>query len=190
MPQTAQYKLHDVFESAIPLVLKLGYRGCSMDTLINVTDFNRRAFYIHFENKQKFIEALLKYYLDKYLLPLQEQLANAENKTHGIISYFKAYQDLIDKQGCLLVRLVLEMAKENDNIQSIARHFYDNLQLAFIANVELAITKQQLAQKYNAEQMALKLCCIAQGMAVSNNITQGDSDALLVIKSLFDNSAS
>lgn len=189
MSRKPEYSLEKVFEQAIPLVLKLGYRGCSMETLISRTGFNRRAFYLEFPNKQGFIDALLAYYIEQYLSPLQRPMLEAENTPEAIIQYFTQYQAHINQQGCLLVRLIVELGKEDDTIQHLARRYYDGLQQSFIACIEKAIAHQQLGTDINAENMALQLNCFAQGFAVSNNIQQGQSDALIVIQSLFNKTA-
>jgi TetR/AcrR family transcriptional repressor of nem operon len=186
MSRKPQYSIEEVFEAAIPLVLAKGYRGCSMETLINATGFNRRAFYKDFSDKQGFMNALLAYYIEQHLLPLQKPLVALENIPQAIVEYFISYQSLIDRQGCLLVRLLVELGKENTSIVNQARRYFDNLQLTFIGCLERAITHNELNPNTQVESLALKLSCFAQGFAVSNNIQQGDSDTLIVIKSLFE----
>lgn len=185
MPRKQQYALNDVFNLAIPVVLEKGYRGCSMNTLINATDFNRRAFYLEFGNKQAFIEALVRYYIAHELMPMQLHLQGADNLAQGIINYFNAYQLHINRQGCLLIRLMVEIGKEDNNITREARRYFDNLQLTFIGCIERAVAQQEFGEQVNIESLALKLSCFAQGLAISNTIQQDDDDALLVIKTLF-----
>jgi TetR/AcrR family transcriptional repressor of nem operon len=184
MPRKPQYALHDVFESAIPVVLEKGCKGCSMDMLINATDFNRRAFYLEFTNKQSFIDDLLSHYITLHLTPLQRHLQATEDISQAIITYFNAYQTHINKQGCLLIRLIVEAGKEDNDIANQARHYFDNLQLSFIGCIERAVAHQEMSKQVNVESLALKLSCFAQGLAVSNIIQQGDCDALIVIKTL------
>lgn len=186
MSRKPNYDLDDIFETAIPVVLAKGYRGCSMETLINATSFNRRAFYKEFTNKQNFMNALLAYYINQHLLPLQHPLTALENIPLAIVEYFNAYQALINKQGCLLVRLLVELGKEDADIIIQARRYFDNLQLSFIGCLERAIAHDELKANTQVESLALKLSSFAQGFAVSTNIQQGDSDTFIVIKSLFE----
>ncbi len=189
MSRKPEYNINSVFERAIPLMLAQGFRGCTMDTLINATCFNRRAFYVEFGNKQGFVNALLNHYIEQHLLPLQKTLFVNEHIPKAIVDYFAAYQAHINQQGCLLVRLILELGKENPEVILLARRYFDNLQLIFISCLEKAIANKELPNDLNAEALALKLCCFAQGFAVSNSLVQGDADALIVIESLFSNNA-
>ena len=185
MPRKTQYALTDIFESAIPIVLEKGYRGCSMNMLINATDFNRRAFYREFANKQSFMEALLSHYIEHHLMPMHQHLQAHKDVSQGILAYFTAYQAHINQQGCLLIRLISEIGKENNTITRQARQYFDTLQLTFIGCIERAINHGEFSKHVNVESLALKLSCFAQGLAVSNTILQGESDALIVIKTLF-----
>lgn len=189
MSRKPEYSITEVFEKAIPAVLAQGFRGCSMQTLISKTGFNRRAFYLEFENKKRFIEILLAYYIEHKLLPLQKVLVHSEQHPQAIVQFFEAYQRQIDQQGCLLVRLILELGQEDEQVRQHARRYYDALQLAFIACLEKAVAHEQLPKSIKIEALALKLSCFAQGFAVSNNIQQGQSDVLIVIQSLFDQNA-
>ncbi|MFC4700714.1 TetR/AcrR family transcriptional regulator [Glaciecola siphonariae] len=186
MPQTKKYELEKVLELALPLAIKLGYRGCSMAVLIKETGFNRRAFYLHFNNKEDFFEALLNHYLQAHLLPLNQYFHNATSAAQGTVQYFTKYQELIQTKGCLLTKLVVEMGFNNAAIQHQARWFYDQLQLAFIGLLERAQQHKHIPASVNIEQQALKLTCLAQGFAVSNHIIQGNEDVSLLIESIFE----
>lgn len=189
MPQQRKYELERVLDSALSVVIQMGYRGCSMATLISKTGFNRRAFYLHFNNKEDFFEALLNYYLQAHLLPLNQYLHESENAQQCIQQYFQQYQKLIHTKGCLLTKLIIEMGGENHDIQHQARWFYDQLQLEFIGLLERAQQHKAIPMSVKVEQQAIKLTCLAQGFAVSNHIVQGSEDVSVLIQSIFDLSA-
>lgn len=185
MPKQAKYQLERILEDALPLVLKLGYRGCSMATLIESTKFNRRAFYMHFHNKEDFFEAVLNHYLYAHLMPLNQHLRASFDAQQCVHDYFMSYQSHIKQKGCLLIKLLLEMGHESQSIQHQARWFYDQLQLEFIALLERAQQHNELSSSVNVEQQALKLTCLAQGFAISNQLVQGDEDVSIFIESVF-----
>lgn len=189
MAQPRKYELERVLENALPVVIKMGYRGCSMTTLINKTGFNRRAFYLHFNNKEDFFEALLNHYLQAHLLPLNQYFHQSENAHFCIQQYFIHYQKLIHTRGCLLTKLIIEMGTENAAVQHQARWFYDQLQLEFIGLLERAQQHKLIPLGTKIEQQAIKLTCLAQGFAVLNHIVQGSEDVTLLIQSISDLSA-
>ena len=186
MAQHRKYELEQVLEKSLPLAIDLGYRGCSMATLIDQTGFNRRAFYLHFNNKEDFFEALLNHYLQAHLLPLNRYFHENVDPQYCVQAYFVHYQKLIHTKGCLLTKLIIEMGNKNVAIQHQARWFYDQLQLEFIALLERCVQQGYLPKSLKIEQEALKLTCLAQGFAVSNHIVQGSEDVLLMIQSIFE----
>jgi AcrR family transcriptional regulator len=186
MPQARKYQLEKVLEHALPLAIERGYRGCPMAVLIAQTGFNRRAFYLHFKNKEEFFEALLNHYLQAHLLPLNQHLSASNDAQSCIVRYFTEYQQLIHSRGCLLTKLIVEMGSANTAIQHEARWFYDQLQLEFIALLERAQQHKQITRHINIEKQALRLTCLAQGFAVSSHIIQGKDDVSPLIQSIFD----
>nr|WP_168711074.1 TetR/AcrR family transcriptional regulator [Ningiella ruwaisensis] len=189
MPKQAKYKLENVLERALTLVMQKGYRGCSMQTLIAHTGFNRRAFYMHFKNKEDFFEALLQHYLQAHLLPLNLHLHTSTNAQKCVQHYFEHYRQHIANKGCLLTRLIVEMGNSNHSVQHHARWFYDQLQLEFIGLLERAQQHGDLSPRVNIEHQALKLTCLAQGFTITSYIKQGDEDIGVLIQSIFDLSA-
>lgn len=197
MARKPEYSIDEVFNKALIIISDKGYKACSMQHLIEKTQFNRRAFYQQFKHKQDFIEQLLSYYIEHSLLPLQtplnytpnESISDNDRLTQLIVDFFNRYQTLIDQHGCLLVKLSLELGKQNVAVQNMARRYYDNLQLSFIACLERAQARGEIQHISNIESMALKLTCFAQAFAVSNNLQQGQSDVHIVIQSLFERSS-
>lgn len=213
MARNPKFSINKVFDKAINVISARGYRACTMQVLIHQTQFNRRAFYLHFRNKQDFVEQLLAYYIEQRLLPLQTCLQGAKSPNDlshqgaddnstinhatinnvaigtslslAITSFFNQYQMLINQEGCLLVKLVLELGKHNAQVRRLARQYYDSLQLAFIGTLERAQNKGELSLDTNVESMALKLSCFAQAFAVSSNLQQGTNDVQLVIETIF-----
>ncbi|MFC3123073.1 TetR/AcrR family transcriptional regulator [Agaribacter flavus] len=185
MPRKPKYRLDLVFEYAIPVALKHGYRGCSMQDLLTKTGFNRRAFYLEFGNKQGFYEALTKHYITQYLQPLETHLQQSEHAHSDISNYFLAYEKLIVNKGCLLINLLLEMGKQSKAIQHAGRQHYDRLQQLFISVLERAKEHGQLATSVDIEREALQLSFLTQGFAVSTALEQGKEDIKTVVDALF-----
>jgi AcrR family transcriptional regulator len=156
-----------------------------MEEIIARTQFNRRAFYIEFKSKQGFLHAVLRYYIKHQLSACQESLiTRSDSGTQAIYDYFSAYHQLISKQGCLLVNCISELGRNDEVVQSIARHYYDTLQLCFIACLERAQRHQQIQLTINIESVALQLACFTQGFAISSILQDGDDDVIIAMSEL------
>ncbi|MFQ3248213.1 MAG: TetR/AcrR family transcriptional repressor of nem operon [Glaciecola sp.] len=185
MPKQAQYDLHEILTYAVDIFTEQGYAKASMEEIIGRTQFNRRAFYIEFKSKKGFLHAVLAHYIENNLSACQESLiARKDSGTQAIYDYFQAYYELISKQGCLLVNCISELGRNDEKVQSIARHYYDSLQLCFIACLERAQKHQQIKSTINVESVALQLTCFTQGFAVSSILQNGEDDVIIAMREL------
>jgi TetR/AcrR family transcriptional repressor of nem operon len=185
MPKQAQYDLPEILTYAADIFIQQGYAQASMEEIIARTQFNRRAFYIEFKSKQGFLHAVLQHYIAHQLSACQESLiARADSGTKAIYDYFSAYHRLISKQGCLLVNCISELGRNDETVQSIARHYYDALQLCFIACLERAQRNQQIQSTINIESVALQLTCFTQGFAISSILQGGEDDVIIAMREL------
>jgi AcrR family transcriptional regulator len=185
MSKKAQYELSEILTYAVDIFTEHGYGKASMEEIIARTQFNRRAFYIEFNSKQGFLHAVLQHYIDHQLSHCQESLiARKDAGTQAIYDYFNTYYELISKQGCLLVNCISELGRSDVKVQSIARHYYDSLQLCFIGCLERAQKHQQLQANINIESVALQLTCFTQGFAISSILQGGENDVLIAMHEL------
>ncbi|WP_412970929.1 TetR/AcrR family transcriptional regulator [Glaciecola sp. MF2-115] len=185
MPKQAQYDLPEILTYAVDIFTEQGYAKASMEEIIGRTQFNRRAFYIEFKSKKGFLHAVLAHYIENNLSACQESLiARKDSGTQAIYDYFQAYYELISKQGCLLVNCISELGRNDEKVQSIARHYYDSLQLCFIACLERAQKHQQIKSTINIESVALQLTCFTQGFAVSSILQNGEDDVIIAMREL------
>jgi len=185
MPKQAQYDLPEILTYAVDIFTEQGYAKASMEEIIARTQFNRRAFYIEFKSKKGFLHAVLNHYIEHQLSACQDSLvARADSGTQAIYDYFNAYHELISQQGCLLVNCISELGRHDQKVQSIARHYYDALQLCFIACLERAQKHRQIQSKINVESVALQLTCFTQGFAISSILQGGEDDVILAMREL------
>lgn len=185
MPKQAQYDLPEILTYAADIFTQQGYANASMEEIIARTQFNRRAFYIEFKSKQGFLHAVLRHYTEHQLLACQASLiARVDTGTKAIYDYFSAYHRLISKQGCLLVNCISELGRNDKTVQSIARHYYDALQLCFIACLERAQKHKQIQPAINIESVALQLTCFTQGFAISSILQGGEDDVIIAMREL------
>lgn len=185
MPKQAQYDVSEILEYSVEIFIEHGYASASMEEIIGRTGFNRRGFYIEFKSKQGFLHSVLQHYIDTRLLKCQDSLINKRDTgILAIYDYFESYHQLTSHKGCLLVTCISELGKTDSEIQSMARHYYDSLQLCFIACLERAQKHNQIRSDVNIESIALQLTCFTQGFAISNILQDGDGDVLIAMRTL------
>ncbi|MEM0911498.1 MAG: hypothetical protein AAGJ37_11015 [Pseudomonadota bacterium] len=189
MPRSKSYDVEQVFSNALIFVRKNGYRGCDMDRLIQVTQFNRRAFYLEFGKKELFFNELTKFYIDHSLIPMTKQLYLHNDMHANLTAYFNAYHALLKDGPCLLVRLLSEIGNDNSVINTLAKAYYDELTQHFIASFEKSKHALSSTGASKVEQLALQLMFLTQSYALTYNLPQGKEDIHLLLKRLLDDVA-
>lgn len=173
MPRQSLYVVSEVLDDAIEIVLQHGFHASSMDEIIARTNFNRRAFYLEFGNKDGFLNALVSHYVAQHLRPLQQTI---DNGTHPrvILEFFAQYTRLIQDQGCLLVNLVAELGADNEEVVEQARGYYEALQLSFVGLIERLSQLPDSQPTLPAEATSLILLNLLHSIAIQSSYLQSD----------------
>lgn len=183
MPRSALYNLDTILTQAIDIFLEHSFHGAIMDEIIARTEFNRRAFYLEFGNKQQFLYKVLQYYQEYQLSPIVHELETHQGML-SIQAFFDRYLKLIHGRGCLLVNCVTELGKQDDTIREMGRRYLDRLQIDFIGCLEKAQHLGQIPKNVNIESTALQLTSYVQGFAVNAIIAESIDEMTIATAAL------
>lgn len=173
MPRQSLYVLSKVLDDAIEIVLQHGFHASSMDELIACTNFNRRAFYLEFGNKEGFLKALVEHYVAQHLVPLQAIIDDGTS-AEAVIDFFAEYTQRVDDRGCLLLNLVAELGADNGHVIEQARGFYEALQLSFVSLIERLSRLPSSQPALSAEASSLLLLNLLHSIAIQSSYLEPD----------------
>lgn len=117
-----------IMDAAQTLVVRHGFAGTSIDTILSAADASKGAFFHHFESKEALGEALLRRYAAEEAEMLDDFMARAENETDDpaeqLVRFVRLFeetsQEITDNlPGCLFVSFVYErgpMVQRSDEI--------------------------------------------------------------------------
>jgi TetR/AcrR family transcriptional repressor of nem operon len=93
-----EYNVNKVLEKSIKLFWENGFRGCSINKIVNITGVNRFSLYHEFENKEGILYASLHLYRGRYC---QEKLdyLKKEGSLPDILKEF--YLSFIDENNAI-----------------------------------------------------------------------------------------
>jgi len=115
-----EYNINSVLEKSIKTFWNNGFRGTSINELVNVTGVNRFSLYHEFENKEGILYASLQLYRDRHC---QEKLdyLKKEGDLSSILREF--YLSFIDESnaipGCYFIHIATELADHDEKIKTI-----------------------------------------------------------------------
>lgn len=183
MPRTSFYNLDNILSEAGEIFLEHSFHGAALEEIIARTEFNRRAFYLEFGNKQQFVYAVLDHYEAHKLAPIIAHLEDHQG-LDSIERFFSAYIALIFGKGCLLINMLSELGSQDEQIISKGRHYLDRLQLAFIGCLEQAQQQQSVRASINIEAIALQLTSFVQGFAINSLLVESDEELHIATQAL------
>lgn len=115
-----EYNVNSVLEKSIKLFWENGFRGCSINKIVNITGVNRFSLYHEFENKEGILYASLDLYRDRYC---QEKLnyLKKEGNLPDILKEF--YLSFIDESnaipGCYFIHIATELADKDTKTRTM-----------------------------------------------------------------------
>ncbi|WP_020539051.1 TetR/AcrR family transcriptional regulator [Lewinella cohaerens] len=115
-----EYNANNVLEKSFKLFWANGFRGTSINEIVNVTGVNRFSLYHEFENKKGILYASLNLYRDRYC---QEKLdyLQKEGDLPDILKGF--YLSFIDENnaipGCYFIHIATELADKDEKVRAI-----------------------------------------------------------------------
>lgn len=127
-----EYNINSVLERSIRLFWENGFRGCSINKIVDVTGVNRFSLYHEFENKEGILYASLNLYRDRYC---QEKLEYLEREGNLADILKEFYLSFIDQNnaipGCYFIHIATELADSDRKIRTIVDTYLTEVESTF-----------------------------------------------------------
>lgn len=135
MPRRKQFAIDDVKQKAMMAFWDSGYRGTSLQDLVETMGINRASLYDTFGDKYAlFIETLHKYN-DTYAKPFFTKFRKSNPPRQAIIALFDEVCDGVlrgeDQNGCYIVNTALEMSPHDEKVSKITTRIFSYVEKNF-----------------------------------------------------------
>lgn len=124
----------DVLDKTMHLFWEKGYFNTSVDELIEVTGFNRRAIYNYFGSKHDLFLAVLKRYRREITPLFTAPLKNTADGLAAIEAFFSQFAHLNESNmpcGCFLIATGSDSPSHDIEVAEFIRTFSDDLRELF-----------------------------------------------------------
>lgn len=123
-----EYNTNNVLEKCILLFWKKGFRGVSIQEIVETTNVNRFSLYHEFQNKEGILYKALKLYQKRYGDP-KFRILNNEGELATVLQdfYLSFLQSKENIQGCFYIHIGTEMADADPKIKSLIKNYLLNL---------------------------------------------------------------
>jgi TetR/AcrR family transcriptional repressor of nem operon len=192
MGRVKEFDRDVVLERAMNFFWKYGYRGASMNDLLDAMVIGRQSLYDTFGDKHSLFLASLQRYYDMGMQNVISRLRRPDGGMAAIEEYFKnTCEHMCDGRGrsCLMINSANELAPDDPDVATIVNRFIENLQKAFAEALRVAVKKGEVRVD-SVDKAAWNLTNSAMGFGpmgkarisrkVLNTVTNGILDTIRV----------
>lgn len=174
-----EYNVNRVLEKCIQLFWSKGFRGCSVNDIVEETGVNRFSLYQEFEDKEGLLYNSLKLYKERYAQPRFEILQKNGNAKEILYAFFKSFLNVADKQqGCYIIHIGTELADSDVKIKRLINEYLGDievlinkmLQQNLEANVDTSFYSRHLIGLFCT---SMSFCLIMNEQQKDHHITNG-----------------
>ena len=135
MPRKKQFAVDDVKQKAMLVFWDRGYRGTSLQDLVETMGINRASLYDTFGDKYALFIETLHDYNDTYAKPFLARLRKTNSPRQAIIALFNEICDGISKgeeqNGCYIINTALEMSPHDVKVARIVNRTFAYVEKSF-----------------------------------------------------------
>lgn len=129
-----EYNVNKVLEQAIDEFWVKGFRGCSINDLVEKTGVNRFSLYHEFDNKEGILYSSMRLYKERYS-DNQTSTLKDEGDTAFVLKRFllASLKSHGEHQGCYFIQIGTELADSDERIRKLVDSYLRELEEEFQA---------------------------------------------------------
>jgi len=135
-----EYNTNNVLEKCIPIFWEKGFRGTSIQEIVEITGVNRFSLYHEFHNKEGILYNTLELYQERYG-KRKFEILNKEGEIAVVLQeFYLSFLQCQEKyQGCFYIHIGTELADEDPKIKELIR--------TYLSSFEATLIKRLLKEK-------------------------------------------
>ena len=190
MTRPKEYNVQKVLEASTKVFWEKGYRGTSMNDLVEATGLNKHSMYKEFRNKDGLFLACLDYYANEIT---KEQSAIIQKQPLGVQNvelYFRYTIDMASSgnfNACLLINTAVEKKGLNEAINDLTLKYLSLQEKSFYNCLEAAQKNGEIPKHKDIELLAKYLMCFLEGINVMGRTGPTKKSLELLLKEVLSN---
>lgn len=180
-----------ILEKGVQLFREKGYHNTGVDDILRACNIPSGSFYNFFKNKEGFAIQALELYNQRYLIYLDQILAN--KKLSPLKKLKKMFSDNVKQHvesdcslGCLLNGLTSEVAAINLAIGNTAAQHYQNNSDKIAMIIKNGQAQEEIRKDFSANDLAFYLIDNFAGASIRMQAGKTDKPLKLFLKTAFD----
>jgi TetR/AcrR family transcriptional repressor of nem operon len=124
-----EYNVNRVLEKCLQLFWAKGFRGCSINDIVEETGVNRFSLYHEFQDKEGLLYDSLRIYRERYAEPKFEILKGAGSPKEILQAFFRSFlKPEEEQQGCYIIHIGTELADTDLKIKEFINAYLSEIE--------------------------------------------------------------
>ncbi|RQO69497.1 hypothetical protein DBR43_15580 [Pedobacter sp. KBW06] len=164
-----------ILEKVAPIFNKKGYSGTTLSDLTEASGLTKGALYFHFRNKQDLAIQAFRINVKRMINPLtvkMQECNTALEKLQTMISYYRGYYELVEKEGgCPVLNMGTDANNNNPELFEAVKALIIKLETGIIELLMSGIAEGGIKQDIDAVAFGKNIYCMIEGgvfMAVTH----------------------
>ena len=175
MVRTKQFDKHAALDEAMELFWERGYRGTSIQDLVDRLGVNRQSLYDTYGGKDQLFLAALERYREIQAAPVRRLLERKGPALEVLRDFFQSSVDALlseDCKGCLMANTVTELAGHDEAVTQVCSASARQFEAALCGLLARAQQAGEIAAGRSPLQLARFLMSTMSGLAVTAKATR------------------
>ncbi|MCY1405454.1 HTH-type transcriptional repressor ComR [compost metagenome] len=169
MARPAMYEEEEVLTAALNQFWAAGFKGSSVDVLVDSTGLNKHSLYQAFGGKAGLFLRVLERYLSSYAKGYMAIFAQQRGFA-ALSGYFHTVTSQIEPRGCLVVNTAIELGDSDPDCLRLLTNYYSNLTDCLATAIEEGQHEGTIRAELDPHDTAVWLVRALQGLAVSSRL--------------------
>jgi len=182
--RTRQY----IIEQTAPVFNKKGYAGTSLQDISSTTGLTKGSIYGNFEGKDEVALAAFDHNLKKVMNIFSSALSQGSTTREKLLMYVKVYRNWeqypFPEGGCPMLNTAIEADDTHPALKKKARNAVLSWKKGLTQIIEQGISNKEIRKDTNAEQFALTMIAMIEGMTMIGGLTGKPEYRKLILASL------
>ena len=190
MSRPKEYNYQQVLEASTQVFWEKGYRGTSMNDVVQATGLNKHSMYNEFSNKDGLFLACLDHYAKETTKEISAIIQKQPLGFRNIELFFRNRIDSASSgkfNACLLINSAIEKEVLNDEINDRTRKYLSLQKESFYNCLEAAQKNGEIPNHKDIELLADYLMCFLEGINVMGKTGPTKKSLELLINEVLSN---
>lgn len=181
--RTRQY----IIEQTAPVFNKKGYAGTSLHDITGATGLTKGSIYGNFEGKDEVALAAFDYNLEKVVRIFEAEKSKCSSVKEKLMAYVNVYRNFqkfpFPPGGCPMQNTAIEADDTHPGLKRKAREAIQSWKRSIVQLIEEGQQQGAIKKEVHAEQVALTIISLIEGMTMIANLTGKAEYRRLILES-------